>query len=206
MWDWTAETWAAVGQVGTLVVAAVAALFARHQVLEARRTREEQAKPFVIVDFEPSLAGRIFIELVIRNIGTTIAKNVTMSFEPPLRSTLSTAEDKRFLNASTLMKNGIPTLPPGREYRMLFERMPDLKDNDELPHAYAATISYDDARGERQSLVSLLDLDIYFDLRRIHPNGLHEAVDALKALNETIAFWAQRGVDVRVQPVDEAES
>ena len=46
----TAEVWTAIGTVVTATVAVFAAGFAALQVWELRRTREDQARPFVIVD------------------------------------------------------------------------------------------------------------------------------------------------------------
>lgn len=83
VWDWTAAGWAAVAAWATFLVAVAAAAFAWRQVLEARKTREDQAQPFVVVDFEPSKAGRIFMDLVVRNTGTTLATNVRMTFNLP---------------------------------------------------------------------------------------------------------------------------
>lgn len=138
------------------------------------------------------------MDLIVRNTGTTIAKNVRLTFDPSLRSTQSVKPDLSFGDDMALMRDGIPTLPPGREYRMLFERMPDLHANEELPRSYVATVTYDDTRGRSYELKNLLDLGIYFGVRRVHADGAHEAVRALKALNETIAGWARNGVDVRV--------
>jgi hypothetical protein len=47
-WDYTAADWADL----QLLVLVVAAIVAWRQVKEARRLREAQAQPFVVVDFE----------------------------------------------------------------------------------------------------------------------------------------------------------
>jgi len=50
--NWAAVTaWAAWATVAVYVVLGI---FAWIQVLQARRLREEQARPFVIVDFDPA--------------------------------------------------------------------------------------------------------------------------------------------------------
>jgi hypothetical protein len=68
---WTAERVIALAAVGQLVVLVAAALFARAQVREARELRAEQARPFVVVDFE--LDRRPLINLVVANLGKTMA-------------------------------------------------------------------------------------------------------------------------------------
>ena len=125
-WDWSADAWTALAAWTTALVAALAAWFARHQVLEARTTREEQAQPFIVVDFEPSEAWSGLMNLVIRNTGQTLAKDVLVRFDPPLQTTLSEANGQFWTEKSSLIREGIPAMPPGREYCLLFERMPDL--------------------------------------------------------------------------------
>ena len=64
--DWAAVTaWAA---WATIAVYVVLGIFAWLQVLQARRFREEQARPFVIVDFEPGF----LVYLTVENIGRTM--------------------------------------------------------------------------------------------------------------------------------------
>jgi hypothetical protein len=66
--DWAAVTaWAAWATVGIYVVIG---LFAWRQVREARKLREEQARPFVIVDFEPNF----LVYLTVENLGRTMAR------------------------------------------------------------------------------------------------------------------------------------
>jgi hypothetical protein len=45
-WDWTSSDWAGL----TFLVLVVAAFVAWRQVKEAQRLREEQARPFVVID------------------------------------------------------------------------------------------------------------------------------------------------------------
>jgi hypothetical protein len=58
---WNTPQWSAFGTVMYAAVATIAALFAgrqilelRHQIVELRRSREEQARPFVVVDIRSS--------------------------------------------------------------------------------------------------------------------------------------------------------
>ena len=86
----TSQEWAAIEAVATAataLVAVLAAVFAYVQVRQARRLRQEQARPFVVVDFESSPAWQNAIQLVIQNIGQTVATDVLVSFDPLLEST-----------------------------------------------------------------------------------------------------------------------
>ena len=195
-WGWSPEAWAAIATWVTAGVAAGAAIgatrltrrqvrYAHDQVEEAKRTRENQAQPFVSVDFEPSPASHIFMDLVIRNTGPTLATNVTFEFDKPLRSTLDQA-DGPSLGDVAILKRGIPTFPPGREYRMLFEKMPDLHETEELPREYTVTVRFSDMDQRSHELTYRLDLDIYWDWDRLLVYGEHDAAKALKEMNEQL--------------------
>lgn len=189
VWDWTAAGWGAAAAWATFVVAAAAAAFAWRQVLEARATRNDQAQPFVVVDFEPSQAGRVFLDLVVRNTGTTVATNVRMTFEPALESTLNSADSRYVLADAAIVQKGIPTLPPGREYRMLFEQMSDRYASD-LPRSYEATVTFHDARGHSHEMRYRLDLDIYFGFMRLDVYTDHDAAKALREIEKLLRNWS----------------
>jgi hypothetical protein len=53
------------------------------QVREARRLREQQTRPFVVIDFE--VAQNAIVFLPISNIGTTLARDVRFEIEPRLK-------------------------------------------------------------------------------------------------------------------------
>ncbi len=124
-WRWLlsidSEQWTAGATVATALVAGVAAVFAYQQVKHARHLREEQAQPVVVVDFQPHPTSREFMELVVRNSGQTIAHDVQFTFAPPLSSSLD--DGTLDLNKSSMIMNGIPTMPPGKEHRALFDLM-----------------------------------------------------------------------------------
>jgi hypothetical protein len=106
----------AVGTIGTFAIAGFAAWYARGQLLEARNLREAEAQPFVIVDVEPSITSRHLFNLVIKNTGETLARDVKIQFDPPLRSTL---DSEGYPPAKfKALASGIPALPPGRTYQI----------------------------------------------------------------------------------------
>ena len=115
--DWL-EWWTAGRVVGAaaeaqLVVVGWAALYARGQVREARTLREEQARPFVMVDLERW--DQPFVNLVVANLGKTMARNVRISFDPPLESSF----DKKApvpIGQLKLFTAPIPSLAPGKRF------------------------------------------------------------------------------------------
>ena len=118
-WFWaivgfmTADEWQAAGTLATFVVAVAAALYARGQVAEARRSREEQARPYVAVYLE--LVDDSNLDLVVKNFGTTTARNITMTSDIPMKRIW--AGDVEDLLTFDLM----PVLVPGQEWRTMFD-------------------------------------------------------------------------------------
>ncbi len=187
MADWgNVPSWiAACAGLGTLCVAVAAAFVAYNQLVLARKLREDKARPYVVVDFEPAKGvGAPFIELVIRNIGQTMARGVTLTFDPPLRSTFD--EDARAalnhsVSESPILKDGIATMPPGREYRMLFEHMPDRYQQKDLESRYLVTIGLSSDRRKEESLSQVLDLDLYFGNLYTPEHNIHHIAQTLRA-------------------------
>lgn len=116
---WTPSDWSASSEALTALVALGAIAFAGRQVHEAKKTREEQAQPFVVVDFEPSSVWSNIINLVVTNVGKTLARDVRLTFEPKLASTH--VKDEWDLNETVLIKEGIPAMPPGKRLVALFD-------------------------------------------------------------------------------------
>ncbi|WP_409180130.1 hypothetical protein F9C11_26825 [Amycolatopsis sp. VS8301801F10] len=173
--DWIA----ALAGVGTLGIAVLAASAAFKQVGEARRLREEQARPFVVVDFEPNGAGHPYMDIVVKNYGATLAKNVRITFEPPLASTLDNIDETPPVSEWALFSEPIPTIPPGKEYRGLFENMPTRFESN-LPRRYAVTVGLDGPTGP-EALRQILDLGPYFGVKKIDVQGLHHIAKSLRA-------------------------
>ena len=117
----TGTNWPAVAALAawaTVLIYIVIGLFAWRQVREARKLREEQARPFVIVDFEPGF----LVYLTVENLGRTLARDVTIRFNKPLDSTLPEPHD--FDESPIFRGEPIPVLPPGKQVRVLFDLEP----------------------------------------------------------------------------------
>ncbi|MFE9106279.1 hypothetical protein [Actinomadura geliboluensis] len=54
------------------------------QLALSERIRREQNEPYVVVDVQNSSAAYHVLNLVVENIGTTIARDVRIDFNPPL--------------------------------------------------------------------------------------------------------------------------
>jgi hypothetical protein len=192
-----ATDWAAVSALAawaTVAVYVVLGIFAWIQVLQARRLREEQARPFVIVDFEPGF----LVYLTVENIGRTMARDVTIRFDKPLQSTLS---GPREIDESPLLRRPIPTLPPGRKIRVLFDQYAARLDA-KLPLTYDVTLRYKGPFGRKEwEHPYRLDLEVYLG-SQLPPKGLPELVAEVEKIRKELEKWREGSHGLRVETVD----
>ncbi len=111
-----------------------------------------------MVDFESNPNDDQFIELVIHNIGRTVARNVRVSFDRPLESSEETPGYK--LSESASLRDGIPTMPPGKRVTAFFDSSLARHKTD-LPRTYRATVTYEDYKGRPQEPAEFV-LDLNF--------------------------------------------
>jgi hypothetical protein len=190
-------TWTDIATVailgGQLVLLLVAAAFAKRQLTEARELRAAQVRPFVMVDLGEAARPKI-IDLVIKNIGTTIARDVTFEFDTPPKSSTGGA----YFDSWKVLSEGISTLPPGREYRTVIDSAP-ARFASGLPDEYDVTVSY---WGEpkvirlwrrpkdREYTEKLkLDFGLYWNRMSVRAYGLHEIYQELERIRRQIEKW-----------------
>ena len=176
------SAWAA---CATVLIYVVIGLFAWRQVREARKLREEQARPFVMVDFD---AGFV-VYLTVENLGRTMAHEVTITFDKPLESSL---RDPAEIAASPLFREPIPTLPPGKKIRVLFDSF-DGRVEAKLPMAYEVTLRYKGPTGRKAFQESYpLDLGIYRG-SMLPQKGMPEIAAELENIRKEIKNWTGDG-------------
>jgi len=162
-----------------------AAVFAYRQVREALLTRENQTRPFVILDFD--LSHPPFIHLVITNIGKTMARRVRIQTDPPLANTLD--DDKAgHIAKLRVFTDEIPTLAPAREIRMLFDSFPQREER-KLADTYTVTITYEGERGHAYVDEMILDLSIYRNIEYITEHTIHDVHKQLKRIADAVDGW-----------------
>lgn len=187
-----ADSWQAIGTVATTMIAGAAAYIGLTQASESKKTRvgqenaaqelrKEQARPFVIVDFQPNSVTGHAVDLVIENMGNTLARNVRISFDPELATTDEDVSIR--LPKSVLLTRGIPTLVPGQRIATPFDRH-DVRDKSELPSIYEAYVEFDDSEGIHYKDRYTLDLTIRHGLLYIQERGMHDAAKALMEISK----------------------
>lgn len=173
-WEWSSSDWAGL----TFLFVAIAALVAAWQAREARRLREEQARPFVIIDFH---VWSTIIELRIKNIGATLARDVQFEFRLPVTTTHDETAGRGKLMELNLFKNGIPSLAPEKEIKFFFDQFPSRIEAG-LPMTYAVTVSYNGTGRKRYSVETVLDLEMYVGTGGITRYGIHDIHERLKEI------------------------
>lgn len=177
------------GTMLTFVVAAVAALVAWHQFKDARNLRREQAQPYVVVYAEPSSVRARFIEVVIKNFGTTGARDLEITTSPPLQRTNPGGGE----GIETVhLPDGTPFMAPGQEWRTLWDLGPRREASD-LPDRHDVSVSYTDSYKKRHTTKSVLDWSLFRGRMNIGMKNINDVVAQL----ETIARVLDRLADER---------
>jgi hypothetical protein len=191
---WGPEEYSAAAAVGGLVVAVVVAAFAAVQVLQARKLREEQARPYVVVDFE--FRGRL-AQIAIFNIGATPARDIRISFDKPL---VTVSEGRPNLNEATIFTSPIPMMAPGRKILIALDSATALFEDGSVPLSYEATVTYLDHRHKRQEETYQLDLSPFLHTP-VPPDGIPEMARAVRELKNDFHRVVSHG-HVRVKSSD----
>jgi hypothetical protein len=195
---------AGVAQAAILIGASAIAF---RQVREARGLREDQAKPYVVVSLETDKSSPYVLYLVIRNLGTTAAKDVRITFDPPLSSSLDRPGDNRIAEWSALAR-GIPTLVPGQSMRTLIDSLTTryAGDSGSSADVVRATVKYSSERGKPGkpfTYVYDLDFNVFFGSHFTTQKNLGDLVKVVEGIQKTLQTWtADDGARVYVKELD----
>ena len=115
-----------------------------YQGREARRARDDEDRPQIIVDAD--YTGRFTTNIVVRNIGHSIAKNITFGFSAPLQST--SGYDVTELS---YFKHGINFMAPQTDLPAVWDSYQNVVENLKekgLTEGITITSCYEDRQGE----------------------------------------------------------
>ena len=150
------------------------------QVLkETKEARDLEVAPYVLVFFDMP-AGIHIIDLVVKNTGKTIARDIRLSFEPRLFG--SREQDFTLLS---MIKDGIPSLPPGQEIRTFVDTsISFFSKKADRAMTYEVSVSYrgglnDTVRTDKQ----ILDLTAHLGTSSITRYRMHDLVEHVQKLS-----------------------
>lgn len=147
----------------------------------------------------PSPVANFIIELVVENIGSTLARDVSFKFNPSLQSSLNDSE----LEESFLVRQGIPTMAPGMRLARIFDSAIQRQEAGDLPWRFNVEVQFSDYRGKGQDpLRYVLDLEPYRSGTFLEERGIHHAAKALEEIRNVFKT-STRGQRLRVSVHDE---
>ncbi|WP_328651316.1 hypothetical protein OG598_24950 [Micromonospora sp. NBC_00330] len=182
--------------IGSYLAILVGGFLAWRQLRHAQRVHREQTRPYVIVDFE---FQNIYVYLSIQNIGSTIARDVRITFDKELES--STGRGSA-INDSPVFRDEIPMIAPGRKISVMFDNYNRRAESKELPMQYTVNLTYRDTDGKRYKDPPYpLDLAMY-EGSSIAPKGLVELVKAVEGVRDTMNKWTNHTSGLLVHGID----
>lgn len=188
----------------TALTAICAALFAFQQVRLARSLRKEQAQPYVALFMEPSAATPHIIDLVVRNFGSTAARDIAFDFSPGLQRSSSDGSGPENVE----FPSQIPTLVPGQEWRTMWDFGPTRVEQG-LEGRHTVSVSYLGIDShERLSFSYELDWSYFIGRRWVQTYGIHDAAKALREIEKNMRGWREsgnRGLKVYVRDGDQRD-
>jgi len=237
------EVWSALGTWFTAAVAIATVLVAgryakqqvekaQDQVDEARRTRELQAQPNVVLYSEPNPSVWQILEVVVKNFGTTPAYDIKISITPQLQSTPNHVTYPKI--ADIPVPRRLPILAPGQAWKTVWDSAPTRQDHlrqlnqklgkaeiplleyyDQIPNRrHHAIVTYTDSeRKKRYETEAELDFNMLDGTTQARINTIHDLTkevesvqDALESIAETLKSYSKnehKGIWVYVKDADD---
>jgi hypothetical protein len=196
--NWHAGQWSALAGWVTVGVYLALGYFAWRQLRQVRELRDEEARPYVIVDVA---ARSVVLYVSIRNIGKTPAYNVRITFDHPLESTRKTRAD--FMSVPVFAAP-IPMLAPNREIQVLFDSATELLNAPNIRLTYEVSVSYEGLHG-RLYVDPPAPLD-FSHLRSVavDPPGISDIAYAVRDIGKEIRKWTDGSSGLLTMNVDRA--
>lgn len=196
----SAQVITSVAALGAFVVALIALRYARGQVVEAQAqlranvqdaeaTRKlqrdlmiEQAQPYVAVTIERDADNPLFVELVVKNYGTSAAKNVRIVIDPPpMSAALGEPSNPVALNIPEV----ISVLAPSQEWRTLWDSGKDRPDSG-LPDKHKISVSYIGLTSRPMHFSATLDWGFFRGVIYAERKGMHHLATTASNMEKQI--------------------
>jgi hypothetical protein len=181
---WLSGTaWSAIAAIATAVavlIAVLAAILAIRQLRLTRELEEEKARPYVIAFIDESQADRQILDFVVRNVGSTAARDLTVTLDPPyVRS--SELVGNEFGRVRFLLEP-VSMLPPGGELRNFMDTTRDISTSGRTRVPMTVRLEYKDRLGKTQEDSYVIDPFDRMGSVRTEILGLHSIAKTLRAI------------------------
>jgi hypothetical protein len=137
-WATPTTTWTAMGSIATVTAATVAIW----TLVALRRDSRDRTRPVMIAEIRPGVLSDV-AELIVRNVGPSVAKNVTFKFDPEL-PVLEGAEAAGMTTPYLQRRYSrtIPTFGPGMTMYDVYQSSGEPFEP--VPEEFSLTINYFD--------------------------------------------------------------
>lgn len=162
---------------------------AEKSLCEMREQRDAEIAPYIIVYLD---ARDGLLYLIIKNTGKTVAKNVEISFDPPLHT-----QFPEFLQR-VLPINGIPSIPPDYEIKTTLDNFVTYKNSG--PMAFTVEVTYyggisDKPRKDKYYLDLMLFRGIVTSKEHEPPSDIAKALQKIQSSSEMMVKELQKMSD-----------
>jgi len=175
---------------GLLVIAVVAALYAkkqwqigREQAEDARKAQVEASRPYVVVTIEPSGASQHLFDLVVKNIGQRPALRVCVTFDPPPRRARETADLE--IAKAKMLNEPVAMIAPAQEMRAFYDSHVERNGREDLPASHHVSLTYRDSSQREYSETSVLDIEAMKGTMFASVQTLHDIGKTLEKMQKT---------------------
>ncbi len=150
-------------------------------VKEMRLSRIEESRPYVFASF--GIDQRKMVELIIKNSGKTMARDVYITTEPELKYP---KEPDYPLAKSGLINEMIPCLYPGQEIRAFFAAEWEVKEENGKRPKFIFNVQYKDSlgKGNTYSEKYIYDFNIVNGVVTAPQKTVHELVKEVEKLRK----------------------
>lgn len=159
-----------------------------------RDTREELSRSRVVVEIKPRDENINILDLRIRNIGASVARNVTCRFKPDLKF-----RDGKLASKMPIFDK-LPFLAPNSELSLFFDSAISYFGNKENATRFEAEVSYEDAFRSREDRYEI-DLDSLRGLSISQVNGLDSLNTRIQRIERILSHIESFGLLVKT-PTD----
>lgn len=158
-WQWIEDSSGAV----TALAAIATAAFAVVAIVNAGRDSRDRSRPMVIAEFRPGRDSDTTVDLVVHNVGVSMARQISVTFDPPLA--IPEGSDRNVTgHIIQRYSSSLSGLAPSQTFRNIWwaghavEGSSELKNAEPTPDMVVVVIAYTDDRGRPYSDRFALDV------------------------------------------------
>lgn len=166
---------------------------AREQTKLQHDLAREALQPYVWADIQPDMQQGTLLQVVVGNSGPTVARNVRVTFDPPLPAGQQQSDNVE--NVERMLAQGIRSLAPNRVIRWTLGAGFDLLSSED-PQVRTVCVEGDGPHGPLPALEIQIDISEWREALDAPDGSLHHVRGAIKDLTKAVG-----GVDKTMKRV-----